>query len=456
MTSRERVLAAVNFREPDRVPIDLGGTRASGINAVVYDRLKRRMGIATPTKVHDAMQVLAEVEPEVLDRLGVDVVPLEAATARWARQDAKEGLRRRLFEGTKVFFPPRTNVAEEADGAWTLRRADGTPYARMPKDGFYFDFIRSTMSGRRIDPNAFRPRRTVPDEDLRLLEQRARDLYENTDKAILGWGAAISVFGMSWLLADNITQGSLDDWLCMLMAEKETANEMMGRAVDAAIACLKLYHQAVGDRAFAWGIASDDAGTQRGELLPPELFAEMILPHYRRLCDWVHANTNWKTFLHSCGSIYHYIPHWIEAGVDILNPVQISAANMEPERLKREFGGRIVFWGGGCDTQKVLPLGTPARCASTSAATWRSSRPAADSSSRRCTTSSRTCRWRTWRRCSRRRASSARIAERGAAGRLRFSAGAPIMEVCISQYAPGAETAHETRSISLNPEGGKP
>ena len=112
MTSRERVLAAVNFREADRVPIDLGGTRASGISAVAYDRLKRRMGLATPTKVHDAMQLLAEVEPEMLDRLGVDVVPLEAATARWARQEAKQGLQRRLFDGTTVFFPPGTNLAE--------------------------------------------------------------------------------------------------------------------------------------------------------------------------------------------------------------------------------------------------------------------------------------------------------------------------------------------------------
>ena len=93
--------------------------------------------------------------------------------------------------------------------------------------------------------------------------------------------------------------------------------------------------------------------------MAPDLFNEMILPHYKKLCDWVHANTNWKTFLHSCGSIYHYIPVWIEAGIDILNPVQISAANMEPERLMKDFGGKIVFWGGGCDTQKVLPLGTP-------------------------------------------------------------------------------------------------
>ena len=358
MNSRERVLTAVNFEEPDRVPIDLGGIRASGINAVVYDKLKRRMGIETQTKIHDSMQLLAEVEMEVLEHLHVDVVPLEAATALWAEQDASEGVKRRLFDGTTVFFPPETDIAEEADGSWILRRHDGRHYARMPANGYYFDFIRPTMSGHRIDPDAFKPRNTVPDEELERISRRARWLYENTDKAILGWGDSITVIGLSALLSDNITQGALDEWLYMLMAEKQTAHEMMGRYVDAVIKCLELIHQAVGDTCFAWGVASDDAGTQRGEFLAPELFAEMIKPQYKRLCDWVHTNTGWKTYLHSCGSIYRYIPEWLEAGIDILNPVQISAANMEPERLKKEFGGKVVFWGGGCDTQKVLPLGT--------------------------------------------------------------------------------------------------
>lgn len=357
MSPRERVLAAVNHRRPDRVPIDLGGMRASGINAVVYHRLKQRLGIDTPTKIHDSMQILAEIEPEVIERLHIDVVPLEAATAEWAEQDARLGVRRRLFSGQEVYFPPGTAISEEADGGWLLHRANGEPYARMPKDGYYFDFLRPTMTGR-IDPDAFRPRDTATDEELRLLEGRSRHLYEGTDLAILGWGNSISLMGLSWLLSDNITQGALDEWLCMLMVEKDTAHEMMARYVDAVISCLALYHEAVGDRAFAWGIASDDAGTQRGELIAPELFAEMIVPHYRRLCRWVHEHTNWKTFLHSCGSIYHYIPHWIDAGIDILNPVQISAANMGPERLQAEFGGRIVFWGGGCDTQRVLPLGS--------------------------------------------------------------------------------------------------
>ena len=358
MNSRERVLKAVNFQKPDRVPIDLGAMRASGINAVVYDNLKKRMGINTPTKIHDTMQILAEVEMEVLERLHVDVVPLDASDAAWVHQDAHRGVKKRLFCGLDVYFQPNTNITLEKDGSWALRNAAGK-FAHMPKDGFYFDFIRPTMASKRIDPNAFQPSDTVGDEELEIMAQHAKFLYENTDKAILGWGECISMVGMSALLADNITQGSLDEWLVMLMTEKETAHDMMGRWVDAVIEQIKLYHQAVGDYCFAWGVGSDDAGTQIGEFIAPDLFVEMVKPYYKRLCDWIHANTNWKTFLHSCGSIYHYISEWIDAGIDILNPVQISAVNMEPERLMKDFGGRIVFWGGGCDTQKVLPLGTP-------------------------------------------------------------------------------------------------
>ncbi len=359
MTSRERVLKAVNFEQPDRVPIDLGAIRASGINAVVYHELKKRMGIELPTRIHDTMQILAELDMEVLNRLHVDVLPLEPMTARWARQEASAGVRKTLFCGLDVYFPPRTEIEEQRDGSWILKGPDGGDIARMPKDGFYFDFIRPTMADTRINPDAFRPSDTVAEEELRELEEHGRFLYENTDKALLGWGASISLVGLSALLSDNITQGSLDEWLCMLMTEKETAHEMMSRYVEATIKRIQLYHQAVGDFCFAWGVASDDAGTQNAELLSPDLFREMIKPHYKRLCEWVHAHTGWKTYLHSCGSIYRFIPEWIDAGIDILNPVQIAAANMTPERLMKDFAGKIVFWGGGCDTQKVLPFGSP-------------------------------------------------------------------------------------------------
>ena len=358
MTSRERVLKALNFERPDRVPIELGAMRASGIASPVYAALKRRLGIDSPTKVIDAMQILAEVEPAVQDALHLDVLPLDVATAGWQLADTTGGVLKKPFPDTEVFFPPGTNIAVAPDGDWLLRDAADRPYARMPAGGFYFDFLRPTMAGR-IDPDAFQPPSDVPDEQLKEISDLARHFHENTDKAVLGWGAALSLVGLSALLADNITQGSLDAWLAMLLTDKPTAHEMMGRYVDSAIKRLELYSQAVGDRCVAWGVGSDDAGTQRGELISPDLFAEMIKPHYKRLCDWIHAHTPWKTYLHSCGCVRGYIEHWIDAGVDILNPVQISAAEMEPESLMAEFGGRIVFWGGGCDTQRVLPLGSP-------------------------------------------------------------------------------------------------
>jgi uroporphyrinogen decarboxylase len=359
MTSRERVRRAISFQNPDRVPIDLGSMRASGISARVYEALKDRLGLRTPTKVLDSMQILAEVELEVLDRLHADVVPLEGALAAWCSAKADSGVPLEPFPGCCLWFAPGTRMESEPDGAKVLLDGTGKPYARMPREGFYFDYIRPTMTGRRIDPAAFRPPATVSQEELEAFAARAAFLHHHTDKAVFGWGASISFFGLSSLLSDNITQGALDEWLCMLMVEKQTATDMMGRATDAAIERLKLYHQAAGDKVMIWGVASDDAGTQRGPLLRPELFREMILPHYKRFCDWVHAHTPYKTFLHSCGSVQEYIPGWIEAGIDILNPVQISAANMEPQRLARDFGGKIVFWGGGCNTQDVLPHGSP-------------------------------------------------------------------------------------------------
>ena len=360
MNSRERVLAAVNYQTPDRVPIDLSAMGASGINAAVYDQMKKRMGIDTPTKIQGTMMILAEVEMDMVERLHVDVLPLDASNAAWLAQRADEGVKRRLFCGLDVYFQPGTDIrVDDSDGSWLLHGADGEAFARMPKDGYYFDFLTTTMGAGRIEPDAFQPSRTVPDEKLEAMARRAKQLYDGTDKALLGWGASISFIGLSALLSDNITQGSLDEWLVMLMTEKETAHEMMGRMTDAAIEQTKLYHQAVGDRCFAWGVASDDAGTQRGEFIAPELFEEMMKPHYKRFCDWVHTNTNWKTYLHSCGSVARYIPHWIDAGIDILNPVQISANGMDPAGLREQFGDKLVFWGGGCDTQEVLPHGTP-------------------------------------------------------------------------------------------------
>ena len=363
MTSRERVLLTVNHQQPDRVPIDLGGMKASAIAASAYAGLKRELGLSGPTRVWDPRFMIALVEDSVRRRFHLDVLPLDWSSAFFQERPDADWPARKLFDGTDVLLPPGTRIAEQADGSLMLLAADGTPTPfRMPKDGHYFDDCSFDPPGERIDPSAFRPATSLPDEQLKAFADYATQLHNGTDAALLGWGFGVCFLGMSLITnrADNVTQAKPSEWMMMLMTEKETCHEMMGRSIDASIQCLKQVHQAVGDRAFAWGIAADDSGTQRGEFIRPELWAEMLKPHYTRLCDWIHRNTKWKTFFHCCGSVYHLIPHFIDAGVDILNPVQTSAANMDPARLKKEFGDRLVFWGGGCDTQQVLNLATPA------------------------------------------------------------------------------------------------
>jgi hypothetical protein len=361
MTPRQRVLKAVNHQVPDRVPIDLGGCKASGIAATAYDKLKRALGIPGCTKISDPRFMIAVVEEEVLRRLHVDVVPLDLSILLSLVRDDRDWVPRRLFDGTEVLFPPDTRLAKNADGSWVLLQSDGSLSTfRMPKGGHYFDDTSFNL-GDRIDPQKFRPVSDIPDEQLKILGNYGQAIYRNTDYAILGWGFGVCFLGLSLITdrASNVTQGLPNELMMMLMSEKETCHEIMDRSVEATISCLRLVNQAVGSCCFAWGIAADDSGTQRGEFIRPDLWAEMLKPHYRKLCDWIHAHTPWKVFLHSCGSIYHLLPHFIEAGIDIINPVQTSAANMDPRRLKAEFGERLVFWGGGCDTQHVLGSAAP-------------------------------------------------------------------------------------------------
>jgi uroporphyrinogen decarboxylase len=362
MTSRERVLRAVNFQETDRVPIDLGAMKASGITVTAYNRLKMKLGINTSTRIWDPKFMIASVEDEVMRHLHLDVVPLDVSSAINDVRPESDWIPSTLYDGAHGLLPPGTNIATDSEGRYVLldQNGDLTPF-RMPKNGYYFDDTSFNEPGKVFDPASFNPVEGFTDEQLNALQARGKFLYENTDYALLGWGGGVCFLGLSLITnpLSNVTMGIPSEWIVMLMTEKGICHDMMDKSVEASIKCLKQLHDAVGKYCFAWGIAADDSGTQRGEFIRPELWAEMIKPHYAKLCAWIHRNTNWKTFLHCCGSIYHLIPHMIEAGVDILNPIQTSAANMEPDRLKREYGGKIVFWGGGCETQCVLPNGTP-------------------------------------------------------------------------------------------------
>lgn len=362
MTSRERVLRTVNFQDTDRVPIDLGAMKASSIGVKAYNRVKATLGLHTKTRIWDPKFMIASVEEAVMRRFHLDILPLDVSSVLSDNQPDTEWIPMTFYEGAEGLLPPGTHIGTDAEGRWVLLDENRNQTSlRMPRAGYYFDDISYNRPGARIDPEAFKPADGFTDEQLRALQERGKFLYENTEYALLGWGGGVCFLGLSLITdrSSNVTMGLPSEWMMMLMNEKETCHAMMDKSVEAAIQCLKQLRDAVGDYCFAWGIASDDSGTQRGEFINPQLWAEMIKPHYAKLCTWVHQNTPWKTFLHSCGSIYYLIPHMIEAGIDILNPIQTSAANMEPEQIKREFGGKIVLWGGGCDTQNVLHKATP-------------------------------------------------------------------------------------------------
>jgi uroporphyrinogen decarboxylase len=359
MTSRERVEATLNFRQPDRVPIDCSGMRSTGIAAVAYGHLKRHLGLdGEPPHVYDVGQMLAEIEEPVRQRFQFDIVPLESWRATWRTREAiGQWTPRRFWDGQDLAFPADLPLEEDPVEGWFLADAAGQRTRRMPRGGFYFDAIASKLPPPSdelpMPPLAAIPwQKTIPDEELDWLQARARWIYEHTPYAMLGagYGHAFSAGfgGIPW-----------SDWMCLLAAEPNYCRDGLLLAAEAEVARLELVEQAVGRYVSAWMVAADDMGTQKGEQFRQETFLEVIQPAYAHVCHWMRQHSRMKSFLHSCGSIYHLVEGLIDAGLDCLNPVQTSAANMDPRRLKAEFGGRIIFWGGGCDTQHTLWRETP-------------------------------------------------------------------------------------------------
>jgi hypothetical protein len=356
MTSRERVLRALQHREPDRVPLDLGGTIMSGIMAHPLHGLRRHLGLQQrPVKVYEVFQMLGEVELDAVERLGIDVLPVEPLVQFFGLR--REGWKPwRLWDGTEVLVPGQFEVETDTEGGWLLHTA-GDPSrpveGRMPRGGFYFDMSSLTDSHPDYTPPALEGLRReglLPAAELEFLAARAEGLRRQTDKALLlgCWDRV----GLPWV-------GSIPDFLVLQALDPGYVRELFAVRTETALDNLERLERYLGDNVDILGLDGTDYGAQNAELFNPELFGELYLPFFREQNDWVHEHTAWKTWLHSCGSITAILPILVEAGVDIINPVQTSAAGMDPAWLKREFGDRIVFWGGGVDTQRTLPFGTP-------------------------------------------------------------------------------------------------
>jgi uroporphyrinogen decarboxylase len=350
MNSRERVLEALNHREPDRVPIDLGGTRQSGIMASTYHKLKQRLGISTPTRVFDLYQMLAEVEQAMMDRFGADVLHLNRPAVTFGIRN--EGWRPwELFDGTPVEVPGGFHPVTEPSGDLLLVDADGAPIARMPRGGHYFDRVDKYPGAAHADPDTLDlPLLTT--EECDHLHAQAEAYWENTDRAM------VVAMGPPFELFFGLGTGDFSGWMMTLATEPDYVRALYEKLVEAWLENLRRLYEAVGDRAQIVQF-NDDLGTQDAPFLSVGMFRELVMPYYKQGLDWIHQNTPWKVFMHNDGAIFGFLPTLIEMGVDILNPVQTSAKGMDPVKLKQEFGDRLVFWGGACDSQGVLAFGTP-------------------------------------------------------------------------------------------------
>jgi len=357
MTSRERVRKAIHFEEADRVPIDIGGTIVTGICIDAYVDMVNYLGfdLGLP-KVYEQFGMLARVEEPVRRRLHSDVIELENPSEAWGLENKnwkpwKTGL------GNDVLMPGDFNPITDERGYIYIKDSNGTPLAYMPPGGLYFErACVTTMSEKivKMDPEVWKKSIALyTDEHLRQLEEEARQLYENTEYSVHG-GFLKGMMGSNGIFAGH----TISDWLCVLVTDKEYAFSILQATAERAVENLRIYLQAVGDYIDTIFISGTDFGTQKGELFSPEIFKELYVPNMKLMNDYVHKHSKAKTFYHSCGANFNLIEYFIEAGMDILNPVQTTAANMDPVELKKRFGNRIVFWGGGVDTQTVLPNGT--------------------------------------------------------------------------------------------------
>ncbi len=370
MDSRERVEAALNHEETDRVPLDLGGSAVTGMHVSTVYVLRQALGLdppGTPVKVHEPFQMLGVIEPDLMDQLGVDVVGLIGPRTMFG-YEYNEWKPWTTFDGTPVLVPVDFNTVPNPDGSipmYAKGDLDSKPSAWMPKDGHYFDATerQGPLDWKNLDIEdnieEFAP---ISNDDLSYYKTEASELY-STGKAILAnfggtsFGDIALVPGLD--MGDPRGVRGVKEWYMCHVRRPDFIQQIFMHQLEVAIENLEKIHGVVGDKVTAVFITGTDFGTQLKPIMSLPSFRKLYKPYHTRINEWIHENTSWKTFIHSCGSVRAFIPEFIESGFDILNPVQTSATGMEPGELKEKYGDKVTFWGGGVDTQKTLPFGTP-------------------------------------------------------------------------------------------------
>ncbi len=364
MNSRERILATLHHKQPDCVPVDLGAHGSSGISFVAYHNLINHIGMQhLPNRVSDVVQQLTQPPMELLDHFGVDVLDVgrhfNNTPGYWHKVE--------LLEGIPTEYPHWFKPVKQNDGSWLAANKSGEYIGKMPvgatffdqlifpwKDGYPKDFSKmgDDMNRAVWGGFGFTPYDWIDEPNFwEILREKTFDLRSKTDKALL-LSVGCNLFEHGTFLR------RIDNFLMDLYLEPSKVHAFLDALMERHLDFLSKVCNTVGDIVDILKFG-DDLGTNSGPFFPVETYREFFKPRHTELCDYVKKNSSAHTMLHCCGGIYELIPELIDAGFEVINPVQISAINMEPEKLKREFGKDITFWGGGCDTKTILNNASP-------------------------------------------------------------------------------------------------
>ena len=350
MTSKERVMRAVNHKQTDKIPVDLGGSVQATIHAYAYAALKKTLGIESgDVEIMDSYILAATVEDPVRDALQIDTVPILCPLDGVGVRNDSPKKEWTMPSGLKVKISEDFDAVQQENGDWILDK--GGFRFRLPGDGYYFDAVKYALEDaeteqdidEQFDFSGF------TDEHVEYLRRQAERL-RGTDKAVIG-----DVFA-SFSAEDAF---GYQKAFMNLILEKDLTICFIERQADMYIRNFDKFHDAVGDVCDIM-MMHKDMGNQLGPMISPDAAREVFMPSFKKFVTHVKEKSGYKVMMHNCGSVYAFIPDLIDCGIDILNPIQFTARDMEVDRLKREFGADLCFWGGGVDTQHVLPFGTEA------------------------------------------------------------------------------------------------
>lgn len=367
MTSKERVKNAFAHKQPDKIPLDIGGMSCSQMHVTNVAKLREYYGLKKePVKTWDVFSMVGLIEDDLKDAMGVDIEFIKPYGGTFGFRDTG-GWKEMQYMGLDLLVPDGFVYGDDGRGglyAYPQGDIEVPPSGHMPANGFYFDNIERQKP---IDEDHMNPEDNL--EEFQRVSKAELDYYRReTERYRNSKRAVVLEVGGSALGGAGVVPGpglkdpkgirTVTGWMMAPLLYPEYTAEVFDRQSDIAIENWKQYYEIIGDAADVIYICGTDFGNQRARMCSAEVFDEYYKPYYSKMNRWLHKNTSWKTLKHTCGAVFDVILQLIESGFDAVNPVQCSAAGMEPRRLKDTYGDRILFWGAGVDTQKTLPFGT--------------------------------------------------------------------------------------------------